>query len=97
MADLSLAAQAVMDAIESQDGESDVAVAVAALCAAVDQVVPEQRPWHRTVGEPAARHKVRCKLLALATELKGLDSRPPNSPYLFDTSTKEQKPPPLFT
>jgi hypothetical protein len=69
----------------------------AALRAAADQVVPEQRPWHRTVGEPAARHKVRCKLLALATELKGVDSRPPDSPCLFDTSTKEQKPPPRFT
>jgi len=42
----------------------------AALRAAADQVVPEHRPWLRTGGEPAARHKVRLEILAIATELE---------------------------
>jgi hypothetical protein len=45
----------------------------------------------------AAAHRLtndRRQLAAIADELEGVDSRPPDSPYLFDTSTKEQKPPP---
>jgi len=45
----------------------------AALQAAADQVVPEHKPWLRTDGEPAARHKVRLELLAIAAELKAHD------------------------
>jgi hypothetical protein len=48
----------------------------------------------------AAAHRLtndRRQLAAIADELEGVDSRPPDSPYLFDTSTKEQKPPPRLT
>ena len=40
----------------------------------------------------AAAHRLtndRRQLAAIADELEGVDSRPPDSPYLFDTSTKE--------
>ena len=74
-APLSPAAQAVLDAIESQDGESDVAVAVAALRAATDQVVPEVDPMDEEewIGQSAwqqAEQSARFRFLAIATELK---------------------------
>ena len=48
-------------------------LAAAALQAAADQVVPDHKPWLRTGGEPAARHKVRLELLAIAAELEAHD------------------------
>ncbi len=71
MAELSPAAQAVMDAIESQDGESDVAVAVAALRAAADQVVPDE-PDYMRAAVPSTdwwdKHDlIRSELLSIAT------------------------------
>ena len=70
---LSPAAQAVLGAVEDDciHPADRHRIAAAALRSAADQVVPEQRPWHRTGGEPAARHKVRRQLLTLATELEG--------------------------
>ena len=63
MTGLSPAAQAVLAAIESQDGESDVAVAAAALRAVADQVVPiDRRPWWLC--------NIRRDLLAIAAELE---------------------------
>jgi len=44
----------------------------AAICAAADQVVPEQKPWHRTTDVPATRHLVRTELLAIANQLKNI-------------------------
>ena len=44
-------------------------VAAAALRAAADQVVPEQKPWNRTSHASAAKHQARCDLLAIAAEL----------------------------
>ena len=41
----------------------------AALRAAADQVVPEQKPWNRTSHASAAKHQARCDLLAIAAEL----------------------------
>jgi len=79
MTELSPAAQAVLDAANGAQcyGPDDCLnesrwIAAAALQAAADQVVPEHRPWLRTDGEPAARHKVRLELLAIAAELKAL-------------------------
>jgi hypothetical protein len=73
MTDLSPAAQAVLDAMYEVnmdfDGEN-ATLAAAALEALADRVVPEHKPWLRTDGEPAARHKVRLELLAIAAELK---------------------------
>ena len=45
----------------------------AALEDVADQVVPEQKPWHRTSDASAAKHQVRCELLAIAAELRGQD------------------------
>jgi len=76
---LSPAAQAVIDAWwHTFDGKyidgvwtpNRSAQLAAALQAVADQVVPEHKPWLRTDGEPAARHKVRLELLAIAAELK---------------------------
>jgi DNA-binding FrmR family transcriptional regulator len=72
VAELSPAAQAVMDAIESQDGESDVAVAVAALRVAVDQVAKTD-PLDDTVEDcirGAEREHMRGRFYTLATELE---------------------------
>jgi hypothetical protein len=73
MTKLSPAAQAVLDAamasaIQNLHGtyERDIA---AALRAAADQVVPEQKPWNRTSHASAAKHQARCELLAIAAEL----------------------------
>jgi hypothetical protein len=71
MTNLSPAAQAVLDAAinaaESPDAE---AIAAAVLRAAADQVVPEQKPWHRTGLPGSTRHDVRAELLAIADELE---------------------------
>ena len=42
----------------------------AALEAAADQVVPEQKPWHRTSDAHAAEHAVRLRVLSIAAELE---------------------------
>ena len=55
MADLSPAAQAVLDAIDANDGESDRTVAAAALRAAADQI-----------DHPSSAHT----LYAIAAELE---------------------------
>jgi hypothetical protein len=75
MTELSPAAQEVFWAFnKAASGKPDdwhyLPAIAAALQAAADQVVPEHKPWHRTDGEPAARHKVRLELLAIAAELK---------------------------
>ena len=75
MTELSPAAQQVFWAFnEAASGKPDdwhyLPAIAAALEAVADQVVPEHKPWHRTGGEPAARHKVRLELLAIAAELK---------------------------
>jgi hypothetical protein len=75
---LSPAAQAVLDAVlnetaplsEQRQQRTD---AGAALRAAADQVVPEQKPWHRTGLPGSTRHDVRAELLAIATELEGVN------------------------
>ena len=70
--ELTEAALAVREAAEKQtdlDFRFAPAIAEAVLQAVADQVVPEQKPWHRTDGEPAARHKVRLEILAIAAEL----------------------------
>jgi len=68
---LSPAAQTVLDAAmdtpEEQPYEFDIA---AALRAAADQVVPEQKPWHRTGLPGSTRHDVRAELLTIADELE---------------------------
>jgi hypothetical protein len=45
-------------------------IAAAALRAVADQVVPEQKPWHRTGLPGSTRHDVRAELLAIAAELE---------------------------
>ena len=75
MPELSPQAQAIWDAYELVDCDGFAidprqAGLAAALEAVADQVVPEHKPWLRTDGEPAARHKVRLELLAIAAELK---------------------------
>ena len=72
MADLSPAVQAVLDAIDANDGESDRTVAAAALRAAAEQ--PYEVPayfrgddyWRFRDGVDAERNR----LLAIATELE---------------------------
>jgi len=76
MPKLSPAAQAVWEAFNEDEAGVFVDYGeklAAALKAAADQVVPEHKPWHRIDGEPAARHKVRLELLAIAAELKAHD------------------------
>ena len=70
---LSPAAQAVMDAALFEVNAECYApwIAAAALRAAADQVVPEQKPWHRTSDATAAKHAVRLELLSIAAELEG--------------------------
>ena len=81
MADLSPAAQAVLDAANGccSYGPDDVLndsrwIAAAALRAAVDQVLPEE-PLHggdqRWMYERDTRQESRKKLLAIAAELEG--------------------------
>jgi hypothetical protein len=67
---LSPAAQAVRDAFFDSSDDFTASIA-AAIRAAADQVVPEQKPWLRTSDAPAAKHQVRCELLAIAAELDG--------------------------
>ena len=67
------AAQAVLDAVVANtepDCDTQHLIA-AALRALADQVVPEQKPWHRTMDVPATRHMVRSEILAIAAELRG--------------------------
>ena len=72
---LSPAAQAVLTAFGTHPIRADhiaedlVPALAAALCAAADQVVPDQKPWHRTSDASAAKHSVRLDLLAIAAEL----------------------------
>jgi hypothetical protein len=72
---LSPAAQAVLDAVaKAQLGSCYTqfeSIAAAALRAVADQVVPEQKPWHRTGLPGSTRHDVRAELLAIADELEG--------------------------
>ena len=76
MTDPSVATQKVLAAIESQHGESDVAVAIAALHAVADQVVPLERTFgggfrqHRSAT--AERRENRRQILAIVAELKAL-------------------------
>lgn len=70
------AAQAIWDAwndaYEAQGPLEDMGQPIAAaLRAAADQVVPEQKPWHRTGLPGSTRHDVRAELLAIAAELEG--------------------------
>jgi hypothetical protein len=44
--------------------------ASAAIRAAAEQVVPEQKPWHRRDDAGAAKHAVRLEFLAIADELE---------------------------
>ena len=71
MTDLSPAARAVHSAFhKAANGQAWTNTAIAAaLRAAADQVVPEQKPWNRTSHASAAKHQARCDLLAIATEL----------------------------
>jgi hypothetical protein len=68
-------AQKVLAAIDACDGESDVTVAVAALRAAADEVVPENLSECETYTNEAIRlnqQGVRCQLLAIAAELEAM-------------------------
>ena len=75
MANLSPAAQAVLDASNLLPGKDSYLILAAALRVAADQVVPEQlREPHGTGfrwGGWAAEQGVRNKLLAIADELEG--------------------------
>ena len=66
---LSPAAQAVLDAFRPTSHHR-LALA-AALRAVADQVVPEQKPWHRTGPPGSTRHDVRAEILAIAAKLEG--------------------------
>ena len=80
MTQLSPAAQAVLDAINKELDEApwDVSFlagvsAAAALCAVADQVVPHPGRYPMSEymeGLRNAKHDVRAKILAIATELK---------------------------
>ena len=78
MADLSPAAQAVLDAASDVYWEwggtiSDPhTIAAAALRAVADQVVPpeQQTPWGSVVQAHAAELRIRNELLAIANELE---------------------------
>ena len=68
MADLSPAAQAVLDAYRSR-WDFDLAAALRALA---DQVVPENvTPWNSTLTPVISARDVRAKILAIAAELEG--------------------------
>jgi len=74
---LSTAAQTIFDAawnlpVSLGDTETTRRRQIAAsIRAAADQVVPEQKPWHRTSDASAAKHEVRLEFLAIANELEG--------------------------
>jgi hypothetical protein len=68
MTELSPAAQAVLDAAAFAEPGFQSSIA-AALRAAADQVVPEQKPWNRTSHASAAKHQARSEILAIAAEL----------------------------
>jgi hypothetical protein len=72
MSELSPAAQAVLDAyINAPCGKPRSVWVAAALRAAADQLVPEQKPWHLTGIPGSTRQDVRAELLAIADELEG--------------------------
>jgi len=73
MADLSKAQVVLRDFWDARATISRNIQLASAFEALADQVVPEHKPWHRTGGEPAARHKVRLEILAIAAELRGQD------------------------
>jgi hypothetical protein len=83
MADLSLSAQAVWTAYleqsEIDETPADLPALAAALCAAADQVVPEE-PWHSQLPidhrgwYSRQRYMTRERLLAIAAELDGTQS-----------------------
>jgi hypothetical protein len=64
------AAQAVMDAAMSYDGEPYPLVIAAALRAAADQVVPENRFGPPENAAAAQREITRADILAIAAELE---------------------------
>jgi len=70
MSNLSPAAQAVLDAFRAVPDLRDCPSIAGALRAVADQVVPEQKPWHRTGLPGSTRHDVRAELLAIADELE---------------------------
>ena len=76
MTKLSPAAQAVLDAAMQHSGPAFEPVVckmvAAALLVAADQVVPEQKPWHRTGLPGSTRHDVRAEFRAIADELEAL-------------------------
>ena len=72
MTSLSVATQKVLAAIDSQDGESDLAVAVAVLRAAADQVAKND-PLGDTAEDcirGAEREHMRGKFYTIAAELE---------------------------
>jgi len=72
MADLSPAAQAVSDAYETTYTETGLVAAIRELA---DQVVPHPGRYPMSEymeGLRNAKHDVRAKILAIATELEGL-------------------------
>jgi len=72
---LSPAAQAVLDAFHKELSPNNQPGGLpAALRAAANQVVPEQKPWHRTGLPGSTRHDVRAELLAIAAELEGVNA-----------------------
>jgi hypothetical protein len=78
MADLSPASRSVLEALQeagwnwaNDDKATFRGIASVVLRAAADQVVPEQKPWHRTSDASAAKHEVRLEFLAIANELEG--------------------------
>lgn len=74
MTELSPAAQAVLDAFNTYHHYQDVPLSIAAaLCAAADQVVPEEPLYggdQRWMFERDARQASRKKLRAIAAELE---------------------------
>ena len=75
MTDLSPAAQAVLDAVVSHPEFATRKRIAAALCAATDQVVPEEPLYggdQRWEWERDARQSSRKKMLAIADELEAL-------------------------
>jgi hypothetical protein len=75
MTELSPSAQAVLDAVVSHPSFATRKRIIAVLLAVADQVVPEEPLYggdQRWMFERDARQDSREKLLAIATELKGL-------------------------
>lgn len=68
---LSPAAQAVKEAYANAWADPwGYLESAAVLRAAVNQVLPEMQPWHRTSERGTARHQARLDLLAIADELE---------------------------